>query len=152
MKFKRKIGVEKMIDERYREESIFPVGEENEKLAEYFIGQSYLKSLVADPAIPVGVSNVTFEAGSRNNWHIHRDGFQVLLATQGEGWFQEEGKPAISLKAGDVVAVRPDIKHWHGAKANHAFSHLSVSSGSIEWLEAVSDDVYQFIESNLKEI
>ena len=65
---------------------IFPIGEKNEAYAQYFIGQSYLQSLVADAAINVGVANVTFEHGCRNNWHIHHDGYQLLLVTGGEGW------------------------------------------------------------------
>lgn len=73
---------------------IFPIGEKNDAYAQYFIGQSYLQSLVADPAINVGVGNVTFEPSCRNNWHIHRDGYQLLLVTGGEGWYQEEGKAA----------------------------------------------------------
>lgn len=63
----------------------------------------------------VGVGNVTFEPGCRNNWHIHRDGFQLLLITGGEGWYQEEGKPAQFLKAGDVIVTHDGVKHWHGA-------------------------------------
>ena len=57
---------------------IFPIGEKNEAYAQFFVGQSYLKGLVADPKVSVGVGNVTFEPGCRNNWHIHRDGFQLL--------------------------------------------------------------------------
>jgi len=86
---------------------IFPVGEKNEAYAQFFVGQSYLKTLVADPKVSVGVGNVTFEPGCRNNWHIHRDGFQLLLVTGGEGWYQEEGKPAQFLKAGDVIVTSP---------------------------------------------
>ena len=68
---------------------IFPIGEKNDAYAQYFIGQSYLKGLVADPKVNVNVGNVTFEPGCLNNWHIHRDGFQILLVTGGEGWYQE---------------------------------------------------------------
>ena len=68
--------------------SIFPLGDKNEAYAQYFVGQSYLQSLVNDPAVNVGVSNVTFEPGCRNNWHIHHDGFQILLVTGGRCWYQ----------------------------------------------------------------
>ncbi|CEI82715.1 Carboxymuconolactone decarboxylase family protein [Oceanobacillus oncorhynchi] len=64
-----------------------------------------MQSLVADPKINVGVGNVTFEPGCRNNWHIHHDGYQLLLVTGGEGWYQEEGKTAQFLKPGDVVVT-----------------------------------------------
>lgn len=73
---------------------IFGMGEKNEAYARYFVGQSYLNSLISDPEVSVGVGNVTFEPGCRNNWHIHHDGFQLLLVTGGEGWYQEAGKAA----------------------------------------------------------
>jgi quercetin dioxygenase-like cupin family protein len=63
---------------------IFPAGEKN-SYGQYFIGQSYLQMLVADPKVNVGVGNVTFEPACRNNWHIHRDGYQILLVTGSEG-------------------------------------------------------------------
>lgn len=69
---------------------IFAMGAKNDGYAQYFVGQSYLNSLISDPDINVGVGNVTFEPGCRNNWHIHHDGFQLLLVTGGEGWYQEK--------------------------------------------------------------
>lgn len=92
---------------------IFPAGEKN-PFSQFFVGQSYLKGLVADPKVNVGVGNVTFEPGCRNNWHIHHDGFQILLVTGGEGWYQEEGKPAQFLKAGDVIVTHDGVKHGMG--------------------------------------
>ncbi len=92
---------------------IFPIGEKNDAYAQYFIGQSYLQGLISDPKISVGVANVTFEPGCRNNWHIHHDGFQLLLVTGGEGWYQEEGKLAQFLKPGDVITTHDGVKHWH---------------------------------------
>ncbi|WP_206912114.1 hypothetical protein IGL98_001670 [Enterococcus sp. DIV0840] len=121
---------------------IFPVGEKNEAFAKYFIGQSYLKNLVADPEVKVGVGNVTFEPGCRNNWHIHHDGFQLLLVTGGEGWYQEEGKPAQFLTTGDVIVTHDGVKHWHGAAKNSWFEHLAITAGTPEWLEPVSDELY----------
>ncbi|AIQ52707.1 cupin domain-containing protein [Paenibacillus sp. FSL R7-0331] len=121
---------------------IFPVGEKNEAFAKYFIGQSYLKMLVADPEINVGVGNVTFEPGCRNNWHIHRSGYQLLLVTGGEGWYQEEGQAAQLLKAGDVIVTRDGVKHWHGATKDSWFEHIAITAGTPEWLEPVSDGHY----------
>ncbi|MGX7148976.1 cupin domain-containing protein [Enterococcus ureasiticus] len=121
---------------------IFPVGEKNEEFAKYFIGQSYLKNLVADPEVNVGVGNVTFEPGCRNNWHIHHNGFQLLLVTGGEGWYQEEGKPVQFLTAGDVVVTHDGVKHWHGAAKDSWFEHLAITAGTPEWLEPVSDELY----------
>ncbi|CAM2363236.1 cupin domain-containing protein [Listeria seeligeri] len=121
---------------------IFPSGEKNDAFAKFFVGQSYLKALVADSAINVGVGNVTFEPGCRNNWHIHHDGFQILLVTGGEGWYQEEGKAAQFLQAGDVVVTHDGIKHWHGATNDSWFEHIAITAGTPEWLETVSDADY----------
>ena len=127
----------------------FGMGEPNVNYAEYFIGQSYLKPLT-DPKETVFIANVTFEPGCRNNWHIHhadKGGGQLLICVDGEGWYQEEGKPAQSLKPGDVVTIPPEVKHWHGAKKDCWFSHLAVEvpgeNTSNEWCEPVTDQEYQ---------
>ena len=95
------------------------------------------------------IANVTFEPGCRNNWHIHhstKDGGQILICVDGEGWYQEEGKPAQSLKEGDVVVIPANVKHWHGAKKNSWFSHLALEvpgeNTSNEWCEKVTDEEY----------
>ncbi len=130
----------------------FGQGEPNTAFAKYFIGQSYLKPLT-DPKKTVFLANVTFEPGCRNNWHIHHaasGGGQILLCVDGEGWYQEEGKPAQSLEPGDVVTIPPEVKHWHGAKANSWFSHIAEEcpgkDTSNEWLEPVEDAWYTALE------
>ena len=127
----------------------FGMGEPNVNYAKYFIGQSYLKPLT-DPKETVFIANVTFEPGCRNNWHIHhadKGGGQLLICVDGEGWYQEEGKPAQSLKPGDVVTIPPEVKHWHGAKKDCWLSHLAVEvpgeNTSNEWCEPVTDQEYQ---------
>lgn len=127
----------------------FGMGEPNVNYAKYFIGQSYLKPLT-DPKETVFIANVTFEPGCRNNWHIHhadKGSGQLLICVDGEGWYQEEGKPAQSLKPGDVVTIPPEVKHWHGAKKDCWFSHLAVEvpgeNTSNEWCEPVTDEEYQ---------
>ena len=129
--------------------NVFGKGEPNTAFAQYFTGKSFLKKLVADPECAVGVHNVTFEPGCRNNWHIHHatsGGGQVLICTAGSGWYQEEGKDAISLNPGDVVFTRAGVKHWHGAKADSWFSHIALAvpgdNTSNEWLEPVDDASY----------
>lgn len=131
---------------------MFGIGEPNVNFAKFFIGNSYLNQLT-NPAETVFVANVTFEPGCRNNWHIHHaaeGGGQLLLCIDGEGWYQEYGKPAQSLKPGDVIAIPAGVKHWHGAKANSWFSHLAVECPGVdtsnEWLEAVSDEEYEKLE------
>ncbi len=128
-------------------DQMFPLGEKNDAFAAYFTGQSYLAPLVAGS---VPVSNVSFEPGCRNNWHIHHGpaggGDQILLCTAGSGWYQEAGQAPVSLQPGSVVRVPAGTKHWHGAKADSWFSHVAfITPGEgvrNEWLEAVSDDVY----------
>ena len=123
--------------------NLFGFGKLNTQYADVFIGNSYLNSLVSkDNNIDVGVSNVNFEPGCRNNWHIHHNGFQILLVTAGEGWYQEEGKPAQLLKPGDVVAIHEGVKHWHGATKDSWFSHIAITKGESEWCEPVSDEEY----------
>lgn len=93
--------------------------------AKYFIGQSYLAPLVSGKE--VNVSNVTFEAGCRNNWHIHHKACQILTAVGGRGYYQEWGKEPVELNPGDVVYVAPETKHWHGAAPDSDFSRISPS-------------------------
>ncbi len=126
----------------------FGLGDPNVNFAKYFIGNSYLKPLT-NPKETVFIANVTFEPSCRNNWHIHhaaKGGGQIILCVDGEGWYQEEGKPAQSLKPGDVVTIPANVKHWHGAKKDNWFSHLAVECPgegiSNEWCEPVSDKEY----------
>ena len=107
--------------------------------AKYFIGQSYLAPLVSGKE--VNVSNVTFEAGCRNNWHIHHKACQILIAVGGRGYYQEWGKEPVELNPVDVVYVAPETKHWHGAAPDSDFAHIAimnaVDGASNEWLEPV---------------
>jgi quercetin dioxygenase-like cupin family protein len=128
-------------------DQIFPLGAPNDAYAAYFTGQSYLAPL-AGGSVPV--SNVSFEPGCRNNWHIHHGaaggGDQILLCTAGSGWYQAEGEAPISLEPGTVVRVPAGTKHWHGAKADSWFSHVAfITPGEgvrNEWLEPVADEAY----------
>lgn len=128
--------------------NVFGKGMENSKYAQYFIGDSFLNPLMPQEC-PLPISNVTFEPGCRNNWHIHHaksGGGQILICTAGEGWYQEEGKEAVSLKPGVVIYIPAGVKHWHGAKKDSWFSHIAFEAPgedcSNEWLEEVSDDIY----------
>lgn len=128
---------------------MFGLGEPNVNYAQYFIGNSYLKPLTEPGKSSIFIANVTFEPGCRNNWHIHhstKNGGQILICIDGEGWYQEEGKPAQSLKEGDVVVIPANVKHWHGAKKDCWFSHLALEvpgeNTSNEWCEKVTDEEY----------
>ena len=127
----------------------FGIGQPNDAFAQYFTGNSYLKPLTEYGKCPVFLANVTFEPGCRNNWHVHRatsGGGQILVCTAGEGWYQAEGEDAVSLTPGTVVTIPPNVKHWHGAKADSWFSHIAVEvpgeGTRAEWLEPVSDEWY----------
>lgn len=125
------------------ESVIFGFGEEN-PYGKYFTGKSYLKPITTENGVPM--FNVTFEPKCRNNWHIHHKGGQILLVTQGRGWYQAWGEAPRELKPGDVVNIPPEIKHWHGAAKDSWFTHIAVEvpseGGSNEWLEPVSDEDY----------
>ena len=127
----------------------FGIGAPNDAFAQYFIGQSFLKPLTVFGKCPVFLANVTFEPGCRNNWHIHhatKGGGQLLICTTGEGWYQEEGKDAVSLTPGTVITIPANVKHWHGAKKDSWFSHIAIEvpgeNTSAEWCEPVSDTLY----------
>lgn len=129
--------------EELKAATVFPMGEENKMFGKYFIGKSYLNMLTMER---IGIGNVTFEPGCRNNWHIHHKGGQVLLCTAGRGYYQEWGKEPRELHAGDVVNIPPEVKHWHGAAPDSWFVHLAIEvpaeGASNEWLDPVSDEEY----------
>ena len=132
----------------FEKANVFRTGSPNDAYAQYFSGQSFLNPLT-DPESGLFLANVTFEPGCRNNWHIHhadKGGGQMLICTAGEGWYQEEGKEAVSLHEGSVISIPANVKHWHGAKANSWFSHIAVEipgeNTSNEWCEPVSDEEY----------
>ncbi len=137
-----------MNEKDFEKENVFGKGNFNETYAQYFVGNSYLNPLV-DKSSPLFLANVTFEPGCRNNWHIHHatnGGGQILICTAGYGWYQEEGKEPVSLEPGKVVVIPANVKHWHGAKKDSWFSHISIEvpgdDTSNEWLEAVSEEEY----------
>ena len=134
--------------------NVFGQGEPNTNFAQYFIGNSYLNPLAKTDNM--FLANVTFEPKCRNNWHIHhssKGGGQILICIAGEGWYQEEGKEAISLKPGMVITIPANVKHWHGAKKDFWFSHIAVEvpgeNTSNEWCEPVSDEEYEKLKIEL---
>lgn len=131
----------------FLQDMIFPLGKPNEAYAKYFSGRSWLAPVSSEQ---ISFSNVTFEPGCRNNWHIHRaktGGGQLLVGVAGRGWYQEEGKPAQEILPGTVIHIPANVKHWHGAASDCWFAHLAFSvpgeETSNEWLEPVSDADYK---------
>lgn len=142
-----------MNEEQFNKENVFGKGMENVHFAKYFVGESFLNPLTEPGKSPIFLANVTFEPACRNNWHVHnatKGGGQMLICTAGEGWYQEEGKEAVSLEPGMVITIPVGVKHWHGAKADSWFSHIAFEipgeNCSNEWLEEVSEEDY----NNLK--
>ena len=139
----------KCMDKHEFEQNVLGTGAANTAYAKFFIGQSFLNPLT-DPKTGLFLANVTFEPGCRNNWHIHhaaKGGGQLLVCTAGEGWYQEEGKPAVSLTPGTVITIPANVKHWHGAAKDSAFQHLAIevdgTDTSTEWCEAVKEADYE---------
>lgn len=112
-----------------------------------FSGTAHVNLLVADQAgtYDTQVYDVVFEPGCRNDWHAHPGG-QLLLCTDGVGYYQEEGKPARRLTRGDVVEIPPNAVHWHGASPDQAFTHIGISpnlhTGPIHWIRPVTEAEY----------
>ena len=132
--------------DKYQNTILFPIGAPNDGFAQYFIGQSYIAPVSGEQ---VGIFNVTFEPGCRNNWHIHhadKGGGQILICVGGRGYYQEWGKDAVEMKPGDCINIPVGVKHWHGAAPDSWFSHLAIEvpgeNGSNEWLEPVDDTQY----------
>ena len=125
--------------------NVWPKGNPNDAYAQYFIGNSYLADMGG------GIFNVTFEPGCRNNWHVHHKQVQVLICVAGRGWYQEWGKEPVEMTPGTIIAIPAEAKHWHGAARDSWFQHLTyhkdVQPGaSNEWLEPVTDDVYNKVK------
>lgn len=135
---------------RHASEMIFPIGAPNDAFSQYFTGKSYLAPVSTSQ---VGIFNVTFESGCRNNWHIHHadeGGGQILICVAGRGYYQQWGKDAVEMKPGDCINIPVGVKHWHGAAGDEWFSHLAVEvpgkNTSNEWLERVSDEQYAMLK------
>jgi quercetin dioxygenase-like cupin family protein len=124
--------------------NIFPKG--NKINSANFKGTAYLQMLMeADSLNPTSVGNVTFEAGARTRWHKHPGG-QILLVTDGVGYYQEQGQTKKILRKGDVIKCPPNVPHWHGASADTAFVQVAITNrhlGETVWLNEVSDSDYK---------
>ena len=91
------------------------------------------------------IGSVTFEPRARTHWHTHPKG-QVLIVTEGEGFYQEKDKPAQGLKKGDIVNIPENVEHWHGASAGSKFVHIAITNykddKNVTWLNPVTDEGY----------
>jgi quercetin dioxygenase-like cupin family protein len=114
--------------------------------ADWFTGTVRVEPLFTAPAPAlVQGASVTFEPGARTAWHTHPLG-QTLIVTAGVGWAQRDGGPVEEIRPGDVVWFSPGERHWHGATAATAMTHIAVQENLdgkvVEWLEPVSETEY----------
>ncbi len=127
---------------------IFPMGDRGPE--EWFTGTVWVTTLVnPTDSLRYIIGDVKFEAGARTHWHTHPIE-QILLCTDGKGYYKEKEKPVRVLKKGDVVVIPPYVEHWHGATPNGCFTHIAVTNyrdgKNVEWMQPVTDEEY----SNLK--
>jgi len=135
---------QKMEEKKLHNEPVFPKGEK--VVSENFTGSVWLNYLAETDSIHnVNIGSVTFEAGAKTNWHYHKGG-QILLVTEGKGFYQEKDKPIEIIEKGDVMKCPPNIEHWHGATPTEAMTHIAIGTntniGGAIWLGPVTDDEY----------
>lgn len=122
----------------------YPLGVQNN--SENFTGDVWLSKLIQDDSLKLPAYNVTFAPGCINSWHSHAAG-QVLLATAGVGYYQEQGKPARRLYPGDIVEIAPDVVHWHGAAPDSWFAHVAlmpqIERNRTSWREPIGAEAYR---------
>ena len=128
--------------------SIFPKGERAS--SDYFTGTAWVNILVPkDETGTYSIGNVVFEPGSRNNWHTHAAG-QILMVTEGKGWYQEKGKAGRLISKGDVIVIPSNTEHWHGATKDSSLTHIAITNiaegGPVTWLQPVAEEVYNSIQ------
>lgn len=123
---------------------LFPKG--NQLPNEWFTGNAFLAPLISkDKNNDFAIGSVTFEPGARTHWHTHPKG-QVLIVTEGNGFYQEKGKLAQPIQKGSVVNIPENTEHWHGATANSKMIHIAITNfkdeENVVWLNPVTDEEY----------
>lgn len=123
---------------------IFPLGPKAS--SERFVGTAYVNELVPkSDSTAYAIGDVVFEPGARNNWHTHQVR-QIMLVTDGQGWYQERGKAAVPLKKGDVYIIPAGVEHWHGATKDSRFVHIVITDyqgdDCVIWGAPVTDEEY----------
>jgi len=141
------------LSENAKEQKAEPLFPKGDKITNNnFSGTAWLQMLVLnDSTYNTSIGNVTFEPRARTNWHKHPGG-QILLVTEGKGYYQEKGKPAQRIQKGDVVKIPPDTEHWHGAAPDNELVHIAISlntdKGGAIWLQPVTDEEYDQLIKN----
>lgn len=131
-----------------QDESLFPKGEKAPNV--HHTGNVWLSELSqADANFNYNVTYATFEPGAKLNWHIHPGG-QILMITEGKGYYQERGKPIEIVQKGDVIKCLPNVEHWHASTPTNSFAYVATTTnhekGRTIWLEEVTEKEYLLIE------
>lgn len=112
-------------------------------------GNIWLKELsVGDSTFDSTIAVATYDAGAKLDWHVHPGG-QVLLITEGTGYYEERGKPIQIVHKGNVIKCPPGVEHWHGASPKSSFAYIAVTptqKGKTVWLEPVSDKDHRSVK------
>ncbi len=132
-----------------QEASIFPKGEKSPNV--HHVGDVWLNELSeADSNFNNSIAVATFAAGARLDWHKHPGG-QILLITEGVGYYQEKGKLKKTVQKGEVIKCLPDVEHWHGATPKRGVTYIASSptqKGKTIWLQRVTDEEYNNKSNN----
>lgn len=133
-----------VLNEVLKNVPVFPKGEKINN--SNFTGTAYVYMMITpDSVYQTTMGNVTFDPKARTNWHKHPGG-QILLVTDGKGFYQEKGQPSQLIKKGDVIKIPPNTEHWHGAAPDSPLTHIAINpnidKGSVVWSLPVSDEEY----------
>lgn len=131
-----------------QDSTIFPKGEIG-KNTDNYTGTIWLNELnQPDSIFNFGIAQATYAPGSKLDWHIHPGG-QILLITEGTGYYQEKGKPAQIVHKGNVIKCAPGVEHWHAAAPDSSFAYIAISpaqKGKTIWLQRVTDKEYNGVK------
>jgi quercetin dioxygenase-like cupin family protein len=135
------------MENKMKNDEIFPIGKQLP--GEWFSGNAYLSPLVTkDKNNDFSAGSITFEPRARTNWHTHPRG-QVLLITEGRGYYQEKGKAAREIQKGDVVIIPENVEHRHGASVDDKMIHIAITNYKedlqVTWLQPVTDAEYNSV-------
>ena len=127
--------------------SVFPRGELS--MTDNHTGKIWLNELsTGDSVFTNSIALATYAPGAKLDWHIHPAG-QILLITEGAGYYQERGKTVQIVHKGDIIKCLPGVEHWHGASPDSSFAYIAVTpttKGKTIWLQRVTEDEYKNVK------
>jgi quercetin dioxygenase-like cupin family protein len=119
----------------------------------HYIGEAWLNRLLkADDDLAYNITKATFKANSTLDWHKHAS-VQVLIVVAGEGYYQEKGKEAIIMKAGDIIKCEKNTEHWHSSSKHSDVTYLALYGGEkpTQWTEVLTQKKYDNIAKKLEQ-